>query len=133
MIIERLFGSSLVAIAISVALGACGGGESETAASAKRRAGGSALTASPKQGRQLFDSLGCSSCHSLAAAGATGTVGPDLDEVLPGVSAGFIKESILEPGASIAAGYPGIMRSFGRLSAVELDSLVGFLVQSTSR
>ena len=31
-------------------------------------------------GKQVFTSVGgCASCHTLAAAGATGTVGPDLD------------------------------------------------------
>lgn len=40
--------------------------------------------ASPEQvGQQVFTSAGCASCHTLAAAGATGTVGPNLDQLAP--------------------------------------------------
>jgi len=34
-------------------------------------------------GKQVFASAGCGGCHTLAAAHATGTVGPDLDTVHP--------------------------------------------------
>jgi len=34
-------------------------------------------------GKQVFLSAGCSGCHTLQAAGATGTVGPNLDEKKP--------------------------------------------------
>ena len=52
----------------------------------------------------------CGTCHTLADAGATGQVGPDLDKVLKGKDAAFIKESILDPDTEIAPGFqPGIM------------------------
>ena len=31
----------------------------------------------------MFTSAGCVSCHTLADAGSTGTVGPNLDEAMP--------------------------------------------------
>jgi mono/diheme cytochrome c family protein len=34
-------------------------------------------------GKQIFASAGCGSCHTLAAAGTSGTVGPNLDEAKP--------------------------------------------------
>ena len=34
-------------------------------------------------GKQVFESAGCASCHTLADAGATGAVGPNLDEAKP--------------------------------------------------
>lgn len=34
-------------------------------------------------GATLFASLGCAGCHTLAAAGSTGTVGPNLDDAKP--------------------------------------------------
>jgi cbb3-type cytochrome c oxidase subunit III len=37
----------------------------------------------PVDGKDVFASAGCGSCHTLAAAGATGTVGPNLDEAKP--------------------------------------------------
>jgi mono/diheme cytochrome c family protein len=35
----------------------------------------------PIAGKQVFLSAGCAACHVLEDAGATGTVGPNLDEV----------------------------------------------------
>jgi mono/diheme cytochrome c family protein len=37
-------------------------------------------------GKQVFDTAGCKSCHTLKDAGATGTVGPNLDEAKPPAS-----------------------------------------------
>ncbi len=34
-------------------------------------------------GKQLFKQAGCGGCHTLAAAGASGTVGPNLDQAKP--------------------------------------------------
>ncbi|HKY23622.1 MAG TPA: c-type cytochrome [Gaiella sp.] len=36
-------------------------------------------------GKAVFASAGCGACHTLADAGASGTVGPDLDEAKPPV------------------------------------------------
>jgi len=45
--------------------------------------GNSAPPASGSGGEKLFTD-NCSSCHTLAAAGASGKVGPDLDQLKPG-------------------------------------------------
>ncbi len=34
-------------------------------------------------GKTVFESAGCSACHTLSAAGASGTVGPNLDDAKP--------------------------------------------------
>ena len=34
-------------------------------------------------GKQVFETAGCKGCHTLKAAGATGTVGPNLDQLKP--------------------------------------------------
>ncbi len=34
-------------------------------------------------GKEVFESAGCVGCHTLADAGATGNVGPNLDEAKP--------------------------------------------------
>ena len=57
-------------------------------------------------GAQVFANNGCGGCHTLAAAKSGGVTGPNLDEVLPGQSAAMIKESIVDPNAHIAKGYP---------------------------
>jgi cytochrome c oxidase subunit 2 len=86
------------------------------------------------EGQQIFDEQGCSGCHTLEAAGATGTIGPDLDEELRGESPGFIRKSIVDPDAELAQGFnEGIMPdNFGdALSPEQLDTLVDYLRQST--
>ena len=43
---------------------------------------GQAINGPPGQaGKAVFDNNGCASCHTLKAAGATGKVGPDLDNL----------------------------------------------------
>ena len=37
----------------------------------------------PAAGRQVFEDAGCSGCHTLADAGASGTIGPNLDDAMP--------------------------------------------------
>jgi cytochrome c oxidase subunit II len=62
-------------------------------------------------GKTIFTGdANCGSCHTLADAGAKGTVGPNLDEVVPDLSKPEIKQSIADPNAKITEGFsPGIM------------------------
>ncbi len=46
-------------------------------------AGGGGETADVAAGKAVFASAGCASCHTLADAGSTGTVGPNLDTAKP--------------------------------------------------
>ena len=41
------------------------------------------LKGDPTAGKAVFTSAGCVGCHTLADAGATGTVGPNLDDAKP--------------------------------------------------
>jgi mono/diheme cytochrome c family protein len=41
------------------------------------------LKGDPTAGKQVFMSAGCTGCHTLADAKASGTVGPNLDQVKP--------------------------------------------------
>ena len=85
----------------------------------------------PAAGKAVFASAGCASCHTFEAAGASGSVGPNLDEVLADKDAEFVRESILDPNAEVAEGYqPGIMPSFEeQLSEKQVNDLVAFLTQ----
>jgi cytochrome c oxidase subunit 2 len=98
-----------------------------------------AAKAPPGQaGLAVFTSNGCASCHTLKAANATGTAGPDLDK-LPAYAkqAGkplddFVKESIVDPNVYVQPGFPkNLMPSFSTLPADQLDALVTFLVDSS--
>jgi cytochrome c oxidase subunit 2 len=80
-------------------------------------------------------STACGACHTLADAGTSGSTGPDLDKVLKGKDAAFIKQSILEPNAEIAAGYQkGIMPENYQqtLSSGEVDALVTYLEEKAA-
>ena len=85
-------------------------------------------------GKKLFNAQGCGGCHTLADAGTTAKVGPDLDKVLKTKDANFIKTSIVKPNAFIEKGYqPNIMPgSFGQtLQPDELNALVAYLKEVT--
>ena len=92
---------------------------------------GGGNTEAVAQGKQVFAGEGgCGSCHTLADAGTTGTVGPDLDKVLAGKDKAFIHESIVKPDAEITKGYTaGIMpKTFEQqLGAQKVDALVAYL------
>lgn len=73
---------------------------------------------------------GCGACHTLADAGTTGSTGPDLDRVLRGQSEDQIRTDIVDPNATIAAGYSANIMppNFEQtLSAQQLDGLVAYL------
>ena len=85
---------------------------------------------SAEAGRTVFEDQGCGSCHTFASAGSSGTVGPNLGEVLAGKDAAFIRESIVDPNAEVASGFSaGVMpQNYGdQLSPQQLDDLVAFL------
>jgi mono/diheme cytochrome c family protein len=87
------------------------------------------------KGGQVFvtaQPTSCSSCHTLEAAHASATTGPNLDDVVPGMSAAEIKQSIVDPNAKPTPGYPsGIMpSSFGQtIQPSDLTALIKFLMQ----
>ncbi len=74
-------------------------------------------------GEQVFASSGCGGCHTLEAAGASGTIGPNLDEAQP--SADLVVERVTN-GA-------GAMPSFAdRLSEQQIQDVAAYVVDSTS-
>jgi mono/diheme cytochrome c family protein len=86
-------------------------------------------------GAQVFASKGCGGCHTLAAAKSGGTVGPNLDEVLPGQSLAMIHEDVADPNKDIAKGFPpNVMPATYEqtLSPKELEDLVKYLFEETS-
>jgi cytochrome c2 len=111
-----------------------GGGGTTTGTTTTPAGGGGGNVAA---GKDAFTANGCASCHTLAAAGATGKVGPDLDKLKSYASTAgkplndFIHESIVDPNAYVEKGYPkGVMPDFSHLPASTIDALVAFLAQS---
>ena len=90
---------------------------------------GPALTATT-DARSLYLEKGCVGCHQLDGKG--GAVGPSFDHIGKGVTADYIRRSILQPNADTAKGYEkfaGTMPTFfgQQLSAAQLEALVTFL------
>jgi cytochrome c oxidase subunit 2 len=99
--------------------------------------GATGAAAADAVGKQVFTgAAGCTACHTLADANATGKTGPDLDQTLKSKNMAFIRQSIVDPNAVIAKGFAkGIMpQNFGQtLSKQQLDALVTYLHDVTNK
>jgi mono/diheme cytochrome c family protein len=91
----------------------------------------------PEAGEEVFTTVAspaCATCHTLQAAGATQTLGPNLDEALADKDAAFIRESIVEPDAEVTSGFADNLmpEDYGdKLTEEQLNDLVAFLVEAT--
>jgi mono/diheme cytochrome c family protein len=114
-------------------LGHFTGGTSTTTVAGTETGGGGSGTEEP--GAQVFIASGCGNCHTFAAAGTTGTAGPDLNEYLaPDDDAAGIEEMIVDPEAEIAEGYSGgvMPTTYGQtIPKEEMEQLVQFLVKNS--
>jgi mono/diheme cytochrome c family protein len=73
-------------------------------------------------GKQVFQSAGCAGCHTLKDAGATGTVGPNLDQAKPALSLAVDR---VTHGA-------GAMPNFtGQLSTKQIADVTAYVVSRT--
>ena len=80
------------------------------------------LKGDPTAGKAIFESAGCKGCHTLQDAGATGTVGPNLDQVKP---------SYRRATARVTLG-KGVMPSFkGQLSTQQIADVASYVVTAT--
>lgn len=75
----------------------------------------------PVAGKEVFASAGCAGCHTLADAGATGTVGPSLDESKPA------PELVVE----LVTNGRGAMPAFSQLSEQEIADVAAYVAQAT--
>jgi sulfite dehydrogenase len=85
--------------------------------------GGTPQTAGVVDGKTIF-STSCASCHTLAAAGASGTVGPNLDDLKPSVDRA--KQQVIHGG--------GAMPAFkGQLSDKQIDAVAKFVSENAGK
>jgi cytochrome c6 len=79
--------------------------------------------AADDEGRRLFTSLTppCALCHTLKDAGATGAIGPSLDELKPD------RERVLK---ALRTGI-GQMPAFGHLTAAQMEALASYVERAT--
>jgi mono/diheme cytochrome c family protein len=80
------------------------------------------LKGDPTKGKAIFKSAGCTGCHTLADAGATGTVGPNLDQAKPDYQLATGRVTLGK----------GVMPSFkGQLSTQQIADVASYVVKAT--
>jgi mono/diheme cytochrome c family protein len=131
----------VLALAGTVVVAGCGGGSSSTESTAeeaappaeeetqaeepaeeKEEAGGGAMSA---EGKAIF-AANCSTCHTLKAAGANGTVGPDLDELMPDEET--VEKQVITGG--------GPMPAFGNkeiLTPAEIETVSAYVAEEAGK
>lgn len=73
-------------------------------------------------GKQVFETAGCKGCHTLKDAGATGTVGPNLDTAQPPLSK--VVTQVVNGG--------GAMPPFkGQLSDKQIANVAAYVVKAS--
>ncbi len=81
------------------------------------------LKGDPVAGKKVFMSAGCASCHTLKDAGATGTVGPNLDERKPSLAKALLR---------VTYGKSPMPSFKGTLSPQQIADVAAYVVQATS-
>ena len=133
----------LVLVGLAAILSGCGSGT--IAAPTAKTVIGSLPTAAPIKGdaaagKTLFESSGCGGCHTLEAAGSTGKVGPDLDNLAADAQKAdqgpldqYTFSSIKNPSAYVVPGFnDGVMPNYGtQLSDKQIADLTAFLTKQS--
>jgi sulfite dehydrogenase len=115
---------ALILVAFGLLLAGCGG---ETVSPAPETVVGTVPTTAevkgdPTAGKQVFETAGCKSCHTLKDAGATATVGPNLDDAKPALD--LVIDRVTNG--------KGVMPSFsGQLSQQQIADVAAYVVQAT--
>ena len=73
-------------------------------------------------GKAVFTSAGCVGCHTLADAGATGTVGPNLDEAKPSTELVVTR---------VTKGMGAMPPFAGQLSDQQIADVAAYVTQAT--
>jgi mono/diheme cytochrome c family protein len=75
-------------------------------------------------GAAIFKGAGCAGCHTLSAAGATGTVGPNLDQLKP--SEATVAHQVTFGG--------GVMPAFkGKLTPAQINAVAQYVSSSAGK
>jgi mono/diheme cytochrome c family protein len=92
-------------------------------------------------GEQIFVSgtpggaISCGSCHTMKAAGTSGTIGPNLDKELTSDSPSATRESIVDPNKELVPGYHANVMPANYATALtpeQLDAVVNYVYHSTN-
>jgi len=75
-------------------------------------------------GKPIFATAGCTGCHTLKAAGSTGTVGPNLDEAKPP------KELVIDRVTNGKGGMPSFK---GQLSDAQIQAVATYVSENAGK
>jgi mono/diheme cytochrome c family protein len=123
-------GLAALGLTLAVTLAAGGGDGSTTPAppatgtipTAHHPFATSKVPAALQPGHDIFVSAGCTGCHTLADAGATGTVGPNLDQRRPS------KDQVTR---RVTRGAPGMPSFSGRLSPEQIRQVAEYVAAAS--
>jgi mono/diheme cytochrome c family protein len=132
---------ALPVVLVAAALAGCGGGGDDTGdggpgtvstpatqTQAQAQTQSTRTTAPAKQkgpdGAQVFASAGCAGCHTLAAANASGNVGPNLDDLQPDFAT--VQHQVENGGGGMPA-------FSGDLSQPEIDAVARYVSENAGR
>jgi len=122
-----------VALALAFAVGGYlvgretggGGGTTVTVTEPGTTGGAGSAAGDPANGAEVFASAGCGGCHTLAAAGAAGKLGPSFDG-----NAGLTEALVV----ARAVKGKGAMPAFGdKLSEEEIRDVAAYVLQSATK
>ena len=103
-----------LAFVVALVIAGCGGGSEED--TPPPASGGDA-------GKELFVS-NCGNCHTLAAAGASGKVGPDMDQLRPGPD--LVKSQVTNGGGGMPA-------FANKLSAEQIQQISDYVAENAGK
>ena len=131
---------ALPVVLVVAALAGCGGGDDDNSTTsgssappatqtqpAQTQAKTQTRTTAPAKGpdgAEVFASAGCAGCHTLAAANASGNVGPNLDDLQP--DAATVRGQVENGGG----GMPAFK---GDLSPEEIDAVSTYVADNAGR
>jgi cbb3-type cytochrome c oxidase subunit III len=82
-------------------------------------------SANSTDGKSIF-ATNCSSCHTLKAAGSTGTIGPNLDSLAPKLTLAIVTHQVENGGA--------VMPAFkGQLTPQQIDAVAKYVTDSAGK
>ena len=116
---------ALILVACGLVLAGCSGGK--TVSPAPQTVEGKVPTTPQVKGdaaagKKVFASAGCAGCHTLKDAGATGNVGPNLDDAKPPL------DLVVD---RVTNGKPPMPAFAGQLTPQQIQDVAAYVVQAT--
>ena len=111
------------AVVTAALLLGCGGG-GDGGSSSKTTSTAAAAPAAATSGKAIFTTVGCSTCHTLADAGAKGQVGPNLDTLKP---------TTAKVVAQVTHGGGGMPAFASQLSAKQIQTVARYVASVAGR